>query len=139
MKTKASYNSSEQGLTLVEALVALVILLIALATVVPFFLNNQVSTIRNEIRLGAVSVSQRIMDELRRTDAASLPSSGSVTTLPSGGTTTSLNYAGKTYSATITYCQTTTLCDANSRQILVQVFHGGQNVYQVETVYTRLE
>lgn len=139
MKTKVFYNSSEQGLTLVEALVALVILLIALATVVPFFLNNQVSTIRNEIRLGAVSVSQRIMDELRRTDAASLPSSGSATTLPSGGTTTSLNYAGKTYSATITYCQTTTLCDANSRQILVQVFHGGQNVYQVETVYTRLE
>jgi type II secretory pathway pseudopilin PulG len=142
--TARGFRSSEQGMTLIETIVAMLIFFIALTALIPLFMTYRLATVQNEIKLGAVAVSQRVMDEVRQVDVASLPNSGSRSlpgsSLYTGGTSiTSLPYAGKNYSATVTYCQTTTYCDANSRQVQVQVSYGGRSIYQIETIYTRLE
>lgn len=83
MKIKI-FAGKDSGLTLVEALVAMTVFLITLGFMIPLIANHQVNTIRKEIDTGAVSVSQRILDELRQTDIAYVPSSGTKTALPSG-------------------------------------------------------
>lgn len=133
------FAGKERGLTLVEALVAMTIFLIALGLIVPLLANNQINTINKEIDMGAVSVSQRILDEVRQTDVATLPSSGTMTTLPSGTNISSITEIGKTYSARIIYCETTTNCSPNVREIEVQVNYNGQTIYTVKTIYTRLQ
>jgi len=141
------FAGKDTGLTLVEALVAMTVFLITLAFMIPLLANNQFNIIREETRTGAISVSQRILDELRQTDIANLPSSGTMTELPSGtdisATTndgkTYMTELGKTYSAKIIYCETSTNCSANARQIKLQVNYNGQTIYTVETVYTRLQ
>ena len=134
-----NFRQTEQGFTLVETIVALVIFLLILVFMMPMFANQRISTLNNEIKMGAVEVSQQIMDNLRQTDIATLPSSGSTTTLPSGQSITSIPAMGKVYSATITYCENAAYCSASTRHIKVKVRHHEQTVYTVETVYSRLQ
>ena len=130
MKTKV-FSHSEQGLTLIETVIALFIFLIFLGFMIPLFSNQHISTINNEIDTGAVAVSQQILDKLRQANSATLPSTGS--------TNESVTAMGKQYSATITYCAVVAYCTTNARHIKVEVKHHGQTVYTVETAYTRLE
>lgn len=138
MKIK-QLRPSEQGFTLIETVAALVIFLIILGFMIPIFADQGLKTINNEIKTGAVTVSQQILDQLRQADPISLPRSGATTTLPDGTSTASIAALGKTYSTTITYCENTTYCNAETRHIKVQVSHHGQTIYTVETVYTRLQ
>lgn len=156
MKTKV-FAGKDSGLTLAEALVAMTIFLITLAFMIPLLANNQINTINREIRTGAISVSQRILDEFRQSIdalpaedwATKLPLSGTETKLPlpypSGTDISSITELGKTYSAKIIYCEvvspatTNSICDANTRQIKLQVNYNGQTIYTVETVYTKFQ
>lgn len=138
MKTKV-FAGKDQGLSLVEALVGMTIFLIALAFMIPLLANNQLNVINREIATGAVSVSQKILDEVRQTDVVTLPSTGTQTTLPSGEDISSIPELGKTYSAKIIYCATATNCSVNAREIEVQVNYNGQKIYTVKTIYTRLQ
>lgn len=126
-------RSSEQGLTLVESVVSLLIFFVALAGVVPIFLNYTISTINNEKRTAAIAVSQQVLDGLRQVDVATLPDTNTPITL------SNVSYMGKTYTPTVTYCQNEQYCDTNSRHILLQVSHNGNQVYQAETVFTKFE
>ncbi|WP_299406842.1 type II secretion system protein [Acaryochloris sp. IP29b_bin.148] len=135
-------KKSEQGLTLVEAVVSILIFFIALAGIVPISLNYSLAAIRNEQRTGAIAMSQQILDELRQVDASTLPDGNTtLTTLPSGESLTDVPLMGKEYSSQITYCQTSSAsyCDANSRHIKIEVLRDGQSIYEVETVYTKFE
>lgn len=136
--TVKKYRQSHQGFTLFETMVALVVFLIIFGVMMPLFTSRSLSTIKNEVQTGAVAVSQQIFDRLRQTDVATMPSTGSYTTFPSGDSLPS-SALGKTYSATITYCATSSLCSASARHITVQVSQNGQAIYTVETVYTRLQ
>ncbi len=156
MKTKV-FAGKNQGLSLVEALVGMTIFLIALGFMIPLLANNQLDVINREIDTGAISVSQRILDELRQSLdelpaedwATKLPLSGTKTKLPlpypDGTDISSITELGKKYSANIIYCEvvspaTTNLnCDANTRQIKLQVNYNGQTIYTVETVYTKFQ
>lgn len=138
MKTKV-FQHSDQGFTLIETIVSLVIFLTILGFMVPMFANQRLNTLQREIEMGAVAISQEIMDELRRVDISTLPSTGSTTTLPSGLSTTSVDRSNKGYSATIFYCENATYCGSEARHIRVQVRHHGQTVHQVETVYSRIQ
>lgn len=138
MKTEG-FHHSEQGMTLVETIVALVIFLIILGFMIPLFAKQRINTIKNEIETGAVTVSQQIMDELRQTNITTLPNSGSTTALPSGESLTSISVMNKVYSATIFYCETAVNCSSGARHIRVQVNYNGQTVYQVTTVYTQVQ
>ncbi|KJH72234.1 type IV pilus modification PilV family protein [Aliterella atlantica] len=151
------FAGKNQGLSLVEALVGMTIFLITLAFMIPLLATNQFNTINREIKTGAISVSQRILDEFRQSLdqlpadewATKLPLSGTETKLPlpypSGTDISSITELGKTYSAKIIYCEvispatTNPNCDANTRQIKLQVNYNGQPIYTVETIYTKFQ
>jgi prepilin-type N-terminal cleavage/methylation domain-containing protein len=137
------------GFTLVETVAGMVIFLVASTAIIPVFMTYKLSTIRNDVRMGAVAIAQQTMDTLRKTDVASLETTNAVhteTSLPTaagGASLSSLSYKGKTYSATITYCETASYCDTNSKHIKVKVYPNGNTaippIFELETVYARLQ
>jgi type II secretory pathway pseudopilin PulG len=156
----------ETGITLVETMVSLLIFLAVLAGIVPAYMTYRLQSIRNPVRLGAVSVSQQILDEIREVrDVNALPNDGVVKTTATPSTPglpalpalrrntdlTNLTAYGKNYSAQVIYCETTPVdkssyCSLNARYIHVLVFQRFNNgtvsdnpVYEVSTVYTKFE
>ena len=127
----AKVHRADEGFTLVEAIVGLVIFLIVAAFMIPMFYQQRLSTINNELVTGAIAVSQQTLDKIRQSDITALPSSGT--------TITSVSEMGKQYSVSVTYCETTTYCNAITRDIKVQVRHHEQTIYTVKTVYLRLQ
>jgi type II secretory pathway pseudopilin PulG len=140
-----------QGFSLVEAVVGMVMFAAAAAGLVPLIMVSRAFSLQSDSRIGAIAVSQQIMDSLRQIDVVNLPITGTATTLPSGDSIASLPYKGKTYSATITYCETSTYCDSETRHLKVKVYQDGDTaatptrasdskpVYQLETIYARLQ
>jgi type II secretory pathway pseudopilin PulG len=146
----------ETGITLVETMVSLLIFLAVLAGIVPAYMTYRLQSIRNPVRIGAVSVSQQILDEIRQVrDVNTLPNDGLVktTTAPAPRNTdlTDLTAYGKNYSAQLIYCETVPVdksnyCSLNARYIHVLIFQRFSNgtvstnpVYEVSTVYTKFE
>lgn len=141
----------EQGFSLVEAVVGMVMFAALLSGLAPLIMVSRAFTLQSDNRVGAIAVSQEIMDSLRQRDIANLPTSGTTTVLPAGNSIASLRYKGKIYSATVTYCETNTYCDASTRHIKVKVYQDGNTaatpsrpadakpIYQLETVYARLQ
>jgi type II secretory pathway pseudopilin PulG len=158
MKNSRQRNNQpqENGLTLVETMVSLLIFLAVLAGIVPAYMSYRLQSIKNPVRLGAVSVSQQILDEIRQVrDVNILPNDGlaKTTTFPSPRNTdlANLKAYGKNYSAQVIYCETTPIdksgyCNLNSRYIRVLIFQKFNNgsvsdnpVYEVSTVYTKFD
>ena len=144
MKIKIGFNSlppniyREQGLTLIEAVVSLLMFLVALGGIVPLFMTYTVSAFNNKIQTGAIAISQELLDQLRQVDVTDLPLSGAKTELPSGDPIPN-EYLGREYNPRIIYCENDTFCDSNSRHIKVEVNYNGNTIYEAETIYTRLE
>lgn len=141
-------RKNEQGFTLSEAVIGSLIVFSALAGTVPLMIGYQLKTIESEIKSGAIAAASQIMDQLRQCEVSTLPSSGTTTipasntatTSPCGTTIPPLQYMGdKSYSAQISYCQNSSNCDTNTRQIQVQIFYGNKTQFQAETVYTSLQ
>ncbi|NCJ06535.1 hypothetical protein GS597_08440 [Synechococcales cyanobacterium C] len=55
----------EQGFSLAESMAGLVIATVTLTAAAPLFLRQHISNINSEIRTGATSVAQQILDDLR--------------------------------------------------------------------------
>ncbi len=129
--------SDQQGFTLVETMVSLVIFLAVLGGLLPVLVTSRISALENNIETGAIAVSQQILDRLRQVDVTTLPNAGSTTEV------VQFEQTGNNYRATINYCQNAAFCDANSRHIQVSIDLDGNPdpdpVYEVETVYTRFE
>jgi type II secretory pathway pseudopilin PulG len=154
-------RQEEAGITLVETMVSLIIFLAVLAGLVPAYVSYRLKSIQNPVRLGAVSVSQQILDEIREVrDVNALPNDGvakttatpSTPTLPAlpalrrNTDLTNLTAYGKNYSAQVIYCDKPKYCSTNARHIHVLVFQKFSNgsvstnpVYEVSTIYTKLE
>ena len=138
----------DAGLTLVETVVSMLVFFAVLTGVVPAYLNYRLRAVQNPVRIGAVAVSQRILEEIRQLKAVdTLPKSGSSSTMPSPSDSalTNLSAYGKTYSAEIHYCEKD-FCDDKSRYIRVAVFQQFSNgslsrnpVYEVSTIFTKLD
>ena len=58
-------NSTEQGFSLVETMIALTTLGVCLAYAMPLFLYAKINNSKSEIRTGALIVSQRVFDNIR--------------------------------------------------------------------------
>jgi prepilin-type N-terminal cleavage/methylation domain-containing protein len=147
METRLKYKD-KQGFTLIETIVGMLIFLIASLAIVPVFFSYKAATIRNDGKVGAIAISQQIMDSLRQMDVRDIPSTGTnVPNLPNGDLISDLNFKGKRYAATITYCENASYCEstatASSRHLNVKVYNYGTTsqppVFQLETVYTRLQ
>ena len=141
---------SESGFTLVEAVVGMIIFLIASTAIVPVFATYRLATIRNDVKVGAVAIAQQVMDTVRITDALTLDPANTLlteTTYPAsapgvgGQSLSALSYKGKTYSASITYCKNASFCTSTSKHVVINVFQGGSTapVFQLETVYSSLQ
>ena len=130
-----------QGFTLVETLVGMIMFGSVVGATLPVMMAYTLKTIDNDVKLGAVAVSQQVMDELRQSNATSLPASGVKQVLPSGASTAAMVFKNKTYSIKITYCNNATLCDSTTRQIMVDAYHGSrpEPVFSLETVYTQIK
>ncbi|WP_299486843.1 type II secretion system protein [Acaryochloris sp. IP29b_bin.137] len=128
-------HKSERGLTLVESVVSLLIFFIALAGIVPLFLNYTISSINNEKRTAAIAVSQEVIDSIRHNqeeDFESIPTTGSETQA-------SITYLDREYTPVVTYCQNSSYCSDIARHIKVEIFQNEQSIYEAETVFTTFD
>jgi prepilin-type N-terminal cleavage/methylation domain-containing protein len=122
---------SSRGFTLTESLLALTLLGLALAAIMPAFLvHTGVNTLCEE-RSGAVAAAQESLESLRQLDPVTLPSSGS-------SDVALISVGDRDYEVVVHYCTRDELCGTDKRHVILEVFHGGYTVYTVETVYTRL-
>ncbi|NJN72785.1 MAG: type II secretion system protein [Limnothrix sp. RL_2_0] len=142
-RTKYSAEFQEQGFSLVEAIGALLILTITFAIAGPLFLTQTKSNIKNEIRTGAVSVSQQILDDLRLENNLTLGETSE----------DNIESLGKFYNYTQFICtdqptfnnDSSVTCpitvDVNNpiRYILLQVKYYEETIYTVETIYTDIK
>lgn len=120
----------QRGFTFIEAIVALVILGIALAAIVPAFTSYSKINTDSQARGEAVAVAQQVLDRLRKREFTEWPSQGASETISSGT---------QLYQAVVSWCtEGTTNCSTtpSARQVKVEVKRNDKVIYTVETVYT---
>ena len=120
-------RSSQTGFTLVEALCAISLLGIAMAAVLPSFLQYADSNDLSEERSYALTAAQRAMETLRAEDPASLPSGGSTTI-------EYVTVGDREFEIVTTYCQDNTFCTADRRQVRIEVNFGGTPIYSITSI-----
>jgi prepilin-type N-terminal cleavage/methylation domain-containing protein len=121
-----------QGLTLIETLVAITILVIGIATISPVFLSNLNINRNSESRDGAISAARQTFEQLRQVDLR-VKAAGTEETFAD------VSMGGRAYSVKAKYCTITTYCNGGSRHVLLEVSLSGKKVYNVDTVYTQLD
>lgn len=119
----------EGGFTLVEMLLALLVLGLMMSVVLPAIGSNAAINTRSELRTQASLAAQRVLDEARTRDPVSLPMSGSAPPAL-------VNVGGRTFQVTLSYCTVPAYCSGSARQLRAGVSLNGADVLGVETVYT---
>jgi len=125
-------SASRSGFSLIEAIIAIVIVGIVLAAVVPAFIGNLRINTDNEARTGAVAAAQTVLDQFRVRPKSDWPTSGSAVNVDSHG---------RTYAVLVAYapfCQGG-ICFTGAELIDVEVSYGGRTRYTVSTVFTALD
>jgi type II secretory pathway pseudopilin PulG len=118
-------------MTLVESLVAVALVGVAVAAILPAFVGLQDVNTRDEQRSEALAVAQQVLEELRRDNPADLPDSGA-------SAVQTIAVDGRDYEVLVRYCSTAAYCAADRRHLLVEVSYGGREIVAIESVYTRL-
>lgn len=122
----------QRGFTLIEVLVALALLALVSAGIVPSFLRFVRYNTQMEVKSGALQAAQLVLDNLRFSNPADLPSEGS-------SPEEVVNINGRNYKVTVSYCTVAAYCSSdNTRHLKAMVYLGSKKLYEVETVYTRL-
>ena len=125
-------KSSQSGFTIVEVLVALMIMSIVIAFSTASFVFSSRSNHNAEIRSEASQAGQTVLDEIRRLPVEQMRTSGTETR------NVNVNSARR-YSVQVNYCSNGTYCSSNEvRQMSVTVTRNNETVYKTETVYTNL-
>lgn len=119
------------GFTLTEAVLAIAIVGIVLAAMLPAFLTYSDTNTLSEERSGAVAAAQQTMESWRQLDPTTLVTTGAA---PVG----IVEVGNREYEVISRFCTEPTYCDSDTRHILVEVRYGGRVVYTVESVFTRL-
>ena len=142
-KSSRLIQRKSQGFSLIESLVSLLIFVITFSLAAPLFVAQQKSNINNEIRTGAVSLSQQVLDNLRleknltlgKINENNISSLGKeynynqfvCTDKPSLNTDNSVS------------CDTTVDVSNPMRYILLQIEYNEETIYTVETIYTNIQ
>lgn len=127
---------SEDGLTLVEALIAVSILAILLGAVVPAFVDALRINTSSETRSQAVAAAQTVLDSLRAEPPDAWPAY-----VAGEPPVRQVEVGRRTFDVTIRYreyCDDDGECFDNAREIDVEVSFRDQVRYRVSTVYTEL-
>ena len=157
-QTSTVQSKAQQGFTLLETMVSLMILMAALVGILPMYMVSRLQVIRGEINTGAIAVSQRVLSNLRQEindpsiigSADDIPDDGlPKNALPSGDSVANISHMGKDYNTTITYCSDSNADDCgisdpmdfptSSRLIQIQVNFNGDTVYETQTIFTKFE
>jgi len=137
MTPRSIDSSRRDGLTLIEALVAVSILAILLAAVVPAFTNALRINTRSETRSQAVAAAQTVLESLRAQPPADWPAY-----TPGGDPPVQqVDVGGRTFDVTVhyeEYCDAAGDCFDNAREIDLEVSFRDDVRYRVSTVYTEL-
>ena len=123
--------NGERGSTFAEVLVSMLLLAILLAGAVPSFLTFTDLNTRNERRTGAVQAARIVLELHRLAQPSTMPSFGA--TGPQ-----QVSVGDRDYDVWTRYCVVDTLCDGNSRHLVVEVDQDGEKLYTAETVFTEL-
>ncbi len=119
-----------RGLTLLEVLVALAILAVGLAGVLPAFVGFLRVNSRSEVITAASNVAQTFFERYRLQDPEAMPTSGTQST--------QVDYQGRTFEVATSYCVQASYCGTGSRDIQVTVSYRGSPAFTAETVYTKV-
>ena len=128
--THTSMRTRKQGgFGLAEAIVAVAIFTIVMASVAPVLMTLVRTNQRNEQRAEAGYAAQRVFDELRQQNFGDWPNSGTTGTVDTGQ---------GVYDYELTYCTNGSdqFCSTNVRQARVEISRNGEMLYGVEVVYT---
>ncbi|OKH18739.1 hypothetical protein NIES208_04575 [[Limnothrix rosea] IAM M-220] len=131
------------GFSLIESIVSLLIFVVTFSLASPLFVAQQKNNITNEIRTGAVSLSQQVLDNLRLETSLTLGETNE----------SSISSLGRTYGYTQFVCtdrpsvapdnsvSCDTTVDVNNpmRYILLQIDYNEETIYTVETIYTDIK
>lgn len=124
--------NDNRGFTLAEVMVSFAIFAMLVTGIIPAFSSLVQRNSAMEVRSGAMNAAQIVLDRLRLQDPGSLPSSGT-----SAAETVSVD--GRDFSVTTSYCVNSAFCaSANNRHLTVRVRYKGEQLFDVETVFTRL-
>ena len=124
--------AANKGFSLIEAVIAVAILGVLMAGVIPAFMSNLSINGQSERRSEAVALAQQTLETLRGTNMSSLPMSSS--------TSKTVQVNGRPYGVTTYYCRMAVYCrQGSSRHLAVEIQVSGKKVYEVETVYTNLK
>ena len=130
MRHEPTQHNGEKGSSLIETLIALLILAMAMVSIFGAMATFTASNTRNQTRTYAAIAARTRMEELRFVDPA---------TLPVTGTQTSASSTGQHQFTIITqYCPTSSYCNDNTRHVVVRVEDNGNQVFETETVFTQL-
>lgn len=122
---------NEKGFSLVESLVALAILGITLAALVPAFQAFLDANSVSEERSNALAAGQQAMEMMRHKDPSSLPSSGS-------SAAQIITVGAHEFEVIAHYCVKPSYCGTDTRHVVMDVGFAGKDIYEIETVFTRL-
>lgn len=121
----------DAGFTLLESLVAVAILGILLAAILPTFFTYLDANTMSEERTGALAAAQETMEQLRQIDPAVLPVTGSAPLQV-------VSVGKRDFEVLTHFCTANQFCGDDSRHLLIEVSYGGRTVYSVESVFTTL-
>lgn len=121
--------AAKSGFSLIEALFAMTLIGIVIASIAPVFASYTNVNRQTEIRSDATLVGERLLDDLRQIDIGNWPDSSTVrqTTI-----------SGRTFDATLTYQLFDSNISSNLTQVRVEVTFNGTTYFTAQTVFTNL-
>jgi len=127
-----SRSKSEDGFSLIEVLISLVLLTVVLSGVIPAFATFSSKNSFSEMRMEAIQAVEMVMDDLRLINPNTLPTSGD-----DGSQIITVN--NHDFNVTTFFCENPDYClSINNRHIRVVAERNGLSLYEAQTVYTQL-
>ena len=123
-------RTEQSGSTLVEALIALLILTAALVSMFGAMSSFLMLNNRSQLRSNAAFAARARMEDLRFTDPETMPTTGTQSATVTVGT--------HNFAVVTEYCATTTYCNDSTRHVVVTIQEHGKDVFETETVFTQL-
>jgi prepilin-type N-terminal cleavage/methylation domain-containing protein len=121
-----------RGFTIIETLIALVIIGIAVAAASSTLITNLKSNRHGQLAFEGAQAAQTIIDQLRYDTVANMPTSGSDSVRQVTSQT------NRRYDVYVSYCADNTFCSSNNvRQLSIDVKHNDITVYTTQTIFTQ--
>lgn len=124
-------NFGESGFSLMEVLVAMGLFSIAATAAVPAFVGHLKHNTIWERKTGAVSAVTTVLEELRVGSPTDLPLTGDADP-------TIVEVGGREFEVVLSYCENSSRCAAQAREITARAYYKDELMYEVVTVYAQL-